>query len=301
MSAFHSPFKSQQQQQNIQNNLARAVAEAVMAHQPYNTNISAAASSTGSDSATPSRKIATAQTKPKKKRLNHNELERKRRHHQREVLYELRDVIPNLHMVKPSTVLIMQKSKDYIDLLRRTIQEMEVEINDLRRALIAAGYPLPMPNQQPIICGFPTSQPQFGSTVQSPHLLSEQLLNVTPQNHLSIDSHTQLSFQGLSDISLSRAHFDSQDIENINHLHSVLSKGAVHELAACTARPISPVSPYQLDQIQGCSSGEFKKQSNTILLGAANLGTEAAAAAASASSIAPAIITHSRAALGSHT
>ncbi|KAI8318327.1 hypothetical protein GQ54DRAFT_94527 [Martensiomyces pterosporus] len=206
---------------------------------------------------------------PIKKRLNHNELERKRRHHQREVLYELRDIIPTLHMVKPSTVLIMQKAKDYIDLLRRTIQEMEAEINDLRRALVAAGYPLPMPAHQQVLCGFSSSQPAFNSSCQSPRLLPEQILNVPQQ--LPIDQ--PLSFQGLGDISLSHAHFDPQDIESISRLHSVLSKGAV-DLGASNPRPLSPVSPYQLDQVQGCSSGEFKKQPHTMpSSGGAVLGT----------------------------
>ncbi|KAJ2634566.1 hypothetical protein GGF40_004123, partial [Coemansia sp. RSA 1286] len=188
-----------------------------------------------------------------------------RRHHQREILYELRDVIPTLHMVKPSTVLIMQKAKDYIDLLRRTIQEMEIEINDLRRALVAAGYPLPMPPQQQVICGFSGTQPVFNSTCQSPRLLSEQMLNITPQNHqLHLDQHNPLAFQGLGDLSLARTQFNPQDIESINHLHSVLSKGSA-ELNSGVARPISPVSPYQMDQIQGCSSGEFKAHSSSIL------------------------------------
>ncbi|KAJ1897745.1 hypothetical protein LPJ66_003183 [Kickxella alabastrina] len=215
--------------------------------------------------------------KPKKKRLNHNELERKRRHHQREILYELRDVIPNLHMVKPSTVLIMQKSKDYIDLLRRTIQEMEIEINDLRRALVAAGYPLPMAPHQQVMCGFPGGQTVFNSSCQSPRLLPEQMLNMSPQSHLQIDHQNQLAFQSLGDIALARAQFDTHDIDSINHLHSVLSK-ATSELNSATGRPISPVSPYQLDQMQGCSSGEFKSQSHIIL-------TAASVAAASGQSV----------------
>ncbi|KAJ2873290.1 hypothetical protein FB639_004230, partial [Coemansia asiatica] len=200
-----------------------------------------------------------------KKRLNHNELERKRRHHQREILYELRDVIPTLHMVKPSTVLIMQKAKDYIDLLRRTIQEMEIEINDLRRALVAAGYPLPMAPQQQMLCGFSGNQPVFNGPCQSPRLLSDQMLSIAPQNHqLHLDQHNQLAFQGIGELSLARTQFNPQDIESINQLHSVLSKGST-ELGSGVARPISPVSPYQMDQVQGCSSGEFKSHPNAIL------------------------------------
>ncbi|KAJ2891866.1 hypothetical protein GGI21_000984, partial [Coemansia aciculifera] len=188
-----------------------------------------------------------------------------RRYHQREVLYELRDVIPTLHIVKPSTVLIMQKARDYIDLLRRTIQEMEIEINDLRRALVSAGYPLRMPSHQPVICGFPGNQSAFTSSCQSPPLLSEQMLNVAQPNHMALDHHSQqLAFQALGDISLARAHFDAQDIENISRLQLALSKG-ISDIDTSTARPISPVSPYQLDQVQGNPSSEFKGQAHPIL------------------------------------
>ncbi|KAJ2874635.1 hypothetical protein GGH93_002263 [Coemansia aciculifera] len=197
---------------------------------------------------------------PTKKRLNHNELERKR-----EVLYELRDVIPTLHIVKPSTVLIMQKARDYIDLLRRTIQEMEVEINDLRRALVAAGYPLPMPSHQPVLCGFPNNPTAFAGSCQSPRLMQEQMLNVAQSNHLALDHHSQqLAFQALGDLSLARAHFDAQDIESISRLQLALSKG-VSDLGSNTTRPISPVSPYQLDQVQGNTSGEFKGQPHLMI------------------------------------
>ncbi|KAJ2865395.1 hypothetical protein GGI22_001516, partial [Coemansia erecta] len=160
---------------------------------------------------------------------------------------------------------------------------MEAEINDLRRALVAAGYPLPMPNQQQqtVLCGFPSNQPQFGSSCQSPRLLSEQLLAVGSQGHLSIDSNAQIPFHGLDELSLSRAHFDQQDIDNIGHLHSVLHK-EVQDFSTCTARPISPVSPYQLDQLQGCSSGEFKKQHNQPMPNGPGSGNDAIVAAATA-------------------
>ncbi|KAJ2607742.1 hypothetical protein H4S08_004725, partial [Coemansia sp. RSA 1365] len=185
-----------------------------------------------------------------------------RRHHQREVLYELRDVIPTLHIVKPSTVLIMQKAKEYIDLLRRTIQEMDVEINDLRRALVAAGYPLPMPTQQQSISGLSNNQATFADTSQSSQSMAEQIIDVSSQCHLTMDQHAQLPI-AFSDISLARAHFDAQNISNISQLHSVLSKGAA-ELGTGTNRPISPVSPYQLERAQEHVSSEFKRQLQNI-------------------------------------
>ncbi|KAJ1903361.1 hypothetical protein LPJ81_003102, partial [Coemansia sp. IMI 209127] len=167
---------------------------------------------------------------------------------------------------------------------------MEAEINDLRRALVAAGYPLPMPNQQqqqqqqPVLCGFPGNQTQFGSSCQSPRLLSEQLLAVGSQCHMSIDSNAQIPFHGLDELSLSRAHFDQADIDSIGHLHSVLNKEA-QDFSTCTARPISPVSPYQLDQLQGCSSGEFKKQHNQAMPNGPGSGNDAIVAAAAAAAV----------------
>ncbi|KAJ2305843.1 hypothetical protein IWW52_005674 [Coemansia sp. RSA 2704] len=153
----------------------------------------------------------------------------------------------------------MQKAKEYIDLLRRTIQEMDVEINDLRRALVAAGYPLPMPTQQQPICGFPTGQSQFTSTCQSPRTLSEQMLSAASQGHLAIDQSSQLPFAAFGELALGRASFDAQDIDNISQLHSVLSKSSA-DIPPSSNRPISPVSPYQLEQAQGHVSGEFNKQ-----------------------------------------
>lgn len=46
---------------------------------------------------------------PRKKRANHNELERRRRNLQKDVMGELRDVIPILGTDKPSTVVTLTK------------------------------------------------------------------------------------------------------------------------------------------------------------------------------------------------
>ncbi|PVU99321.1 hypothetical protein BB559_000816 [Furculomyces boomerangus] len=74
-------------------------------------------------------------SKPKKNRLNHNELEKKRRHHQRKVLFELKDAIPSLKLSKPSTVFIMQKAKDYIEFLHKSVHCLELEAFELRKLL----------------------------------------------------------------------------------------------------------------------------------------------------------------------
>ncbi|KAJ2451515.1 hypothetical protein EV183_003549 [Coemansia sp. RSA 2336] len=151
----------------------------------------------------------------------------------------------------------MQKAKEYIDLLRRTIQEMDIEINDLRRALVAAGYPLPMPAQQQMPCGFPAVQTAFTSSSDSPCVLSEQVFNVTSQSNMSMDQNSQLSFSALGELAFGRGQFDAQDINSISHLQSVLSKSTA-EITTSGNRPISPVSPYQLEQAQRHTSEEFK-------------------------------------------
>ncbi|KAJ2800914.1 hypothetical protein H4R20_003879 [Coemansia guatemalensis] len=92
--------------------------------------------------------------------------------------------------------------------------------------------------------------------------MSEQIIDVSPQCHLTMDQHAQLPL-AFGDISLARAHFDTQSINNINQLHSVLSKGNA-ELGSANDRPISPVSPYQLDQAQDHVSSEFKRQLQSI-------------------------------------
>ncbi|KAJ1972741.1 hypothetical protein H4R35_004508 [Dimargaris xerosporica] len=71
----------------------------------------------------------------KRKRQNHNELERKRRQHQRDVLYQLRDMIPSLTLIKPSSVLIMQKAQEYIRVLESSVATVEMENNGLRQHL----------------------------------------------------------------------------------------------------------------------------------------------------------------------
>ncbi|OMH81513.1 Protein max [Zancudomyces culisetae] len=77
------------------------------------------------------------------KRINHNELERKRRSNQKKVLYELRDSIPTLNHSKSSTVLIMQKAKDHIYVLVRNVNSLEQEISDLKSKLRSMGKDIP--------------------------------------------------------------------------------------------------------------------------------------------------------------
>ncbi|RKP25717.1 hypothetical protein SYNPS1DRAFT_28560 [Syncephalis pseudoplumigaleata] len=100
----------------------------------------------------------------KVKRLNHNELERKRRHHQKEKLNELRDIIPTLQLEKPSTVLIMQKAKEYIDLLKKRLETVELENTPMSPTHY--GYP-PMPVHSPHVHG--PQHPHFHQHPTPPH------------------------------------------------------------------------------------------------------------------------------------
>ncbi|KAJ3012769.1 hypothetical protein HKX48_006097 [Thoreauomyces humboldtii] len=66
----------------------------------------------------------------KPKRTNHNELERKRRQVQRQKLQDLRDVIPRLGKTnKASTVVIIGRAKEHIDLLNLRVETLEATLD----------------------------------------------------------------------------------------------------------------------------------------------------------------------------
>ncbi|KAJ3220399.1 hypothetical protein HDU67_000066 [Dinochytrium kinnereticum] len=77
----------------------------------------ASGSGNASLSPSPTSPILGGPGKRKPKRANHNALERKRRFNQRQALTLLKDSIPSLSMDKPSTILIMEKARDYISKL----------------------------------------------------------------------------------------------------------------------------------------------------------------------------------------
>jgi hypothetical protein len=81
------------------------------------------------------------------RRANHNELERKRRYHQKIKLNELRDIIPGLQADKLSTVSIIQKAKEYILALRCINAEQAQMIAFLRKK--NPGMMLPGPAMLP--------------------------------------------------------------------------------------------------------------------------------------------------------
>lgn len=57
--------------------------------------------------------------------------------HQKQKLNELREVVPILQAEKPSTVLILQKSREYILYLKKRLEEQEVDNANLRNALLS--------------------------------------------------------------------------------------------------------------------------------------------------------------------
>ena len=68
-----------------------------------------------------------------RKRKNHNEIERRRRDVQRQKLEELRMSIPGLALDRASMITIIVKAKEYIDVLRNRVTELE-----MRRAMVTS-------------------------------------------------------------------------------------------------------------------------------------------------------------------
>ncbi|KAJ3095326.1 hypothetical protein HDU97_007035 [Phlyctochytrium planicorne] len=96
--------------------------------------------------------------KPKKnppKRANHNELERKRRLQQRDATLRLKDAIPSLQMDKPSTVLIVEKAKEYIETLRERIVFLEAELEKSYASRNLSYPPIPPGVQPPPFPNYP--------------------------------------------------------------------------------------------------------------------------------------------------
>ncbi|PVV03284.1 hypothetical protein BB560_002245 [Smittium megazygosporum] len=131
-------------------------------------------------------RLKTKSTRIKKNRQNHNELEKKvewieftldpMRHHQKKVLYELKDSIPSLSFSKPSTVFIMQKAKEYIEYLRNRSCELEIELLAYKNRLLVyepqvvppSGYPIPNKSLIGSICS------QSGATGYPIHFVNNQ-------------------------------------------------------------------------------------------------------------------------------
>ena len=82
-------------------------------------------------------------SRPLLKRVNHNELERKRRQHQKDKLDELKDLLPGLQMDKPSVVAIIQKAKEHILELRAINVEQAQIISVLRKKNPSLSIPGP--------------------------------------------------------------------------------------------------------------------------------------------------------------
>ena len=95
----------------------------------------------------------------RRRRSNHNEIEKKRREHQRHCMDVLRDHIPGLKNSRPSAVTIITAAANHIRNLVARTQELEAYIR-------AAGLTCP-----PSTIGQAQHQQQFISVPVEPHTL----------------------------------------------------------------------------------------------------------------------------------
>lgn len=98
-------------------------------------------------------------TVPRKRRENHNEIEKRRRDQQRQRLEVLRQQVPRLTSPRASAVTIITEATEYIKLLQRRVTELEELVGQ-------AGVALPVPPQMP----------QFISLPAEPHTMPEDAL-----------------------------------------------------------------------------------------------------------------------------
>lgn len=112
----------------------------------------------------------------RRRRINHNEIEKKRRDLQREQLDRLRLQIPKLRISRPSAVATITAAIEHIQLLDYRIRELETFIAN--RGMQVPPYAMPLEEAR-----------QFISVPIEPHTLpGERLLNVLhSRNHLSTE------------------------------------------------------------------------------------------------------------------
>jgi len=78
-------------------------------------------------------------TVPRRRRENHNEIEKKRRDQQRKQLEVLRQQIPSLQTERPSTVGILTSAIDHIQFLKFRLRQLEQFIRDTGLIVPSAG------------------------------------------------------------------------------------------------------------------------------------------------------------------
>lgn len=85
---------------------------------------------------------------PRKRRLNHNEIEKKRRDQQRHQLEVLRSVIPSLHNERPSALTIITTATDYVSRLSARVRELEDFVRQTGHQVPVAASPSLVESQQ---------------------------------------------------------------------------------------------------------------------------------------------------------
>lgn len=102
---------------------------------------------------------------PRKRRLNHNEIEKKRRDQQRQQLEVLRSVIPSLNNERPSALTIITTATDYITRLSARVRELE-------EFVVQTGHQVPPAAPSSLV-----ESQQFIAVPAEPHTMpGEQLL-----------------------------------------------------------------------------------------------------------------------------
>lgn len=96
---------------------------------------------------------------PRKRRENHNEIEKRRREQQRQRLEGLRQQIPHITSTRASAVTIITEATEYIKMLQFRVSELEELAGQ-------SGMTLPAPRQMP----------QYISLPAEPHTMPEEAL-----------------------------------------------------------------------------------------------------------------------------
>ena len=123
----------------------------------------------------PSSAMAAAIKRPTRRRAQHNEMEKKRREHQRVRLDELRACIPGIESSKASMIHIIVKAREYIQYLQSKLVEAERLLAQnqgsmgISTAQARSHYPVLLP-QHP---GMPDSGSFFAQTM--PQLSTTQI------------------------------------------------------------------------------------------------------------------------------
>jgi hypothetical protein len=121
----------------------------------------------------------------KRRRSDHNELERRRRVAQRDRIEELRDVLPISSTVRVSTVNIVSRAKEFIIVLRRRVDELEQLCAHYVPQEIMAAHPPHVLIQQ-------TRKADFWMPVSPSPALAPKLPMAAPKQSIKIQDEEEM-------------------------------------------------------------------------------------------------------------